>query len=246
MPLSASTVIHFTKEKRCLFGILRDGFRVFYCRESIAFGKKRLNPRVPMVSFCDIPLSEIKIQISKYGSYGIGLTKEWAIRNGLTPILYIESKSRLAQSYLSIFQHAILSNPKYTTDYCDHEKAIIDILRYIKNYEYTLDRKGRRIPNYRFSDEREWRFIPPDEKGRSLILSEEVYSRNPEAENKKLAKLRLGFKPNDIKYIIIRDDSEIEELVDLLRKTMGQNQTLSDIERLTTRILTTQQIKDDI
>jgi hypothetical protein len=47
----------------------------------------------PMISFCDIPLALAKDQISKYGSYAIGLSKEWGISNQLNPVIYLESNS---------------------------------------------------------------------------------------------------------------------------------------------------------
>lgn len=37
-----------------------------------------------MVCFCDV-----------YGHYGIGLTKEWGIRNGVSPVLYPYDQSPL-------------------------------------------------------------------------------------------------------------------------------------------------------
>ena len=50
-----------------------------------------------MVSFCDIPLSLAKDHIKTYGSYGIGMMKEWGIKNNLNPVVYIERDSLLAK-----------------------------------------------------------------------------------------------------------------------------------------------------
>jgi hypothetical protein len=36
----------------------------------------------------------------------------------------------------------------------------INTIRYTKNYSGTLKRDGKTIPNYRFYDEREWRYVP--------------------------------------------------------------------------------------
>ena len=83
MPLSSNSIFHFTKEKASLKGILEDNFKIHYRGESVTLGDQRRVFYVPMVSFCDIPLSEIKKHIANYGAYGIGLTKEWAMRNGL-------------------------------------------------------------------------------------------------------------------------------------------------------------------
>lgn len=85
MPLSSSSIIHFTNKKAYLKGILENNFHISYCSETVTFGTQNWSFHAPMVSFCDIPLSEVKNHIEKYGSYGIGLTKEWASRNGLNP-----------------------------------------------------------------------------------------------------------------------------------------------------------------
>lgn len=99
MPVSSNTLIHFTKDKERLKSIFLDNFRVGFCKEAPTLGGFGTTCHVPMVSFCDIPLSQIKDHISKYGEYGIGLTREWGIRNKLNPVLYLEPGSLLSESY---------------------------------------------------------------------------------------------------------------------------------------------------
>jgi hypothetical protein len=79
-----------------------------------------------------------------------------------------------------------------------------------------------------------------------MFVGENYYQKNADKVDKPLLPIRLEFEPNDIKYIIINDDSEIGEFVDHLRRVKGKNYSLHDIERLTTRIFTTEQIKTDI
>ena len=79
-------LFHFTT-KESLYEILNSTFKVSYAREKIIGPKLKREFGVPMVSFCDLRLSELKAHINKYGNYGIGLTKEWANRNGLNPVM---------------------------------------------------------------------------------------------------------------------------------------------------------------
>lgn len=246
MALSANTLIHFTKEKDSLKKILEENFKVFNCKEAVVLGGKRNTIRVPMVSFCDIPLSEVKDHISKYGNYGIGMTKEWGVRKALNPVLYVAQNSTLSASYRQAFMHYALDTDLDIDDWSDEQKAIGDVLRYMKNYEGSLERNGVTLDSYRFSDEREWRFVPPYSAPCDMFVNEVYYQDNPDAVDNRLIDMRLEFEPNDIKYIIINDDTEIGEFVDHLRRVKGKNYSLHDIERLTTRIFTTDQIKSDI
>lgn len=248
MSLSANTLIHFTEKKETLKQILEENFRIFNCKESPIFGGKKSVYHIPMVSFCDIPLSEVKDHVSKYGNYGLGMTKEWGIRKRLNPVLYIAQFSSLSDSYREAYNHFNLEDDKDLDDWSNEQKSLADVLRYIKNYEADLIRLGKTIPNYRFSDEREWRYVPPYTEKCDMFTHEGYYDepKNKAASDAMLVDLRLEFDPNDIKYIIINDDSEIGEFVDHLRRVKGKNYTLHDIERLTTRILTTEQIKSDM
>ena len=251
MALSSNTIIHFTRTSDSLKGILENNFKIKYCRESINLSENKREYLIPMVSFCDIPLSEVKNHIQKYGSYGIGLTKEWAERQGLNPVLYVEKKSDLAKSYDHLFEHFILESDGDLDDFSDSENSIMDVLRYMKNYQGDLNRGGNKINDYRFSDEREWRFVPQYKIDCDMVLSasyadDKGNQEGYEESKSKLEALELEFEPNDIKYIIIENDGEISEFLDLLRKTKGKKYTYHDIERLMTRILTTEQIVSDI
>lgn len=244
MPLSSNTIIHLTREKESLRGILEGNFRIHYCKELVALDSDTYDMRIPMVSFCDIPLSEIKDHIDKYGCYGVGLTKAWAVRNGLNPVLYIEPKSMLARSYNKAF--AALVVDVEDDSFTDVQQSFTDVLRYIKNYQGQLSRKGRLVDDYRFSDEREWRFVPAPTESCEMIMTDEQYLKEQTTVQASLEPLRLRFEPNDIKYIIIQSDSEISEFLDLLRSAKGKTYAYNDVERLMTRILTTEQIKGDI
>lgn len=244
MPLSSNTLIHLTREKDSLRGILEDNFRIHYCRETVALNSEVYEMRIPMVSFCDIPLSEIKNHIEKYGCYGIGLSKAWAVRNGLNPVLYVEPKSLLAKSYQRAFSDFVVDVDGDA--FTDAQRCFTDVLRYVKNYQGSLARKGTLVHEYRFSDEREWRYVPPATEACEMLMSEAGYEQNPTAVQATLEPLRLHFEPNDIKYIIIQTDAEISEFVHMLRHANGKTYAYNDVERLMTRILTTEQIKGDV
>jgi hypothetical protein len=127
----------------------------------------------------------------------------------------------------------------------DTQRSVADLLRYIKNYQGILKRKNKTPVNYRFSDEREWRYVPPYESGCNMICNTAYYKLNRTEIDAKVAPLRLKFEPNDIKYIIIKDDADISDFVELLKKAKSKY-CYEDVERLTTRILTTEQIRSDI
>jgi Putative abortive phage resistance protein AbiGi, antitoxin len=251
MPLSANSLFHFTSGSEQLRGILSDNFKLSYCKESVQIAHQPLSFYVPMVSFCDIPLSEIKAHISKYGTYGIGMTRDWGLRKGLNPVLYLEQQSLLSQSFqtaMSFFFRKISedsSKLSIDSDYAQAFYALTDISGYVKNYENDLSRGATTIPSYRFSDEREWRYVPKcNDEQHWLQPGTSKDDISPQVVSK-LDTIRLDFEPNDIKYIIIRDDSEIGDFVNHLRFAK-RKYAHEDVERLTTRILTAKQIYEDV
>jgi len=163
--------VHFTESAEQLKGILSIGFKVKYCRERILFGDTEKVFRLPVVSFCDIPISEAEENKSKYGSYALGLTEDWAIEKGLTPVIYLQRYSHLAESLLKSvdlvveneIRNAIESNSKLRSGDSslslldaflkfpkenefrpmeeDPLMNALDVIRYTKNYIGTLIRR---------------------------------------------------------------------------------------------------------
>lgn len=245
-------LFHFTS-KEGLFEILRSTFRVSYAREKIEGRITNREFAVPMVSFCDLRLSELKVHMSKYGQYGIGLTKEWANKNGLNPVMYINRHCDFTDNFNNalsgIYQHI----QKSTDDgnfkgLSQNYMQIYDAYRFIKNYEGELERNGEKIENFRFADEREWRFVPPiNNSGIQpfIAISNIRTAEKKKHYNEEIQHLRLSFRPNDIKYLIINNDGEINELIEHLR-TVKNHFDPDTVDRLSSRILTAEQINNDI
>ncbi|WP_414709922.1 abortive infection system antitoxin AbiGi family protein [Puia sp.] len=105
MAISSETLFHFTPTLANLKGIVSDKFRIAYCFEQYTLDYQTHSAYYPMISFCDIPLSLAKNHINKYGSFAVGLTKDWGIRNKLNPVIYLETKSYLSHEIQSNLDH---------------------------------------------------------------------------------------------------------------------------------------------
>lgn len=245
MALSSNSIIHFTSSLENLLGIIQDGFRIKHCKETFSLRGEEETLHVPMVSFCDIPFSQIKNHINSYGCYGLGLSKEWAIRNKLNPVIYVQDNSHLARSYYSLMQ--FLHSKERAGEIDKSPRSLgLDIVRYIKNYEGVLSRKGRGPVRYRFSDEREWRYVPELIQGQHPVYTEADFAETTaDVANASLAGRALQFGADDINYIIIAKDDEIRRVAAHLDETKAHTYSVAQAQRLMTRIITNEQIQGD-
>ena len=250
MALYPNILFHFTT-KNSLYAILTSTFKVSYARERILGGANTKEFAVPMVSFSDLRLSELKDNIGTYGKFGIGLTKDWAIKNGLNPVMYASKDSLFTENFMKgmedffkLVMNSTDTSGKYETAY----NNTINTLRYIKNYKGDLIRPSRKtIKDYVFANEREWRYVPPiSDDILSFVPINDIQTSQQKAKyNKKLSHIRLNFKPDDIKYLIVEKDSDIDALIGHLRQVKGGFST-DIIDRLASRILTYEQIEKDV
>lgn len=247
MAISTNSVIHYTDRVECLKGILLSGgFRLKYCFEEIDIQSPNpIKLAFPMISFCDIPLSEIKNHIDAYGSYGIGLSKSWAKKTGLNPVLYIEKNSRLAVN----LKNQMLRIANFIEDNKD-DILLFEFGRnisYCKNYEGRLVRGKINTDTYRFYDEREWRFIalPADVNNKPTFLIGSDYLKSKQTYNDKISDCYVKFAHQDISYIIIDHEDEIPELLETLNDSFEDIATEKELKILSTKILTKNQIWND-
>lgn len=244
-------LFHFTS-LQSLKGILREDFCPSYARERIVGQITEKCIAVPMVSFCDLRLSELPFHMKSYGFFGIGLTKEWAHRMGLNPVAYVNKDSELINSYFSgIERYAELI--KSINDWNKQVEEsflrlnILNVERYIKNYEGELRRRSRIIPNYRFADEREWRYVLPLATKNILpFLPSELVKTSDQKQfyNSQIASYRLPYKAADIKYIIVKHDRNIGPMRRYIERLSKYDS--SEQQHLIARILTATQIKSDM
>lgn len=250
MPVSNSSIIHFTAEKAALIGILTQGFMVKYCIERFE-GKTSSTSQsfgIPMLSFCDLPLSQVKDHTEKYGSYGIGMKRDWAIRHQVSPVQYLEWGSQHAQS-LRLLVNSVLPTGDFNwLETTTIQRAAFEIIRHMKHYESDLTRGSVTILNYRFYDEREWRYVPAFDVNFPMFLHPEQFA-DPDEKRRyddMLSHIRIPFEPSEIKYLILKEETEIYEFIELIRSHFRSKATSEiEIDKLITRIITKEQIDKD-
>lgn len=241
-----SSVFRFTKDFELLKKIIRDGIIPNFCEEDLSFDGVDFCVGIPMASFCDIPITLLDEHNSRYGNYGIALSKDWAKKNGLTPVMYIANDAVLQSVYHHYQQNqkvldwyhrdevkARLANDTLIKgfplgDYvkmlsAEQEHAVnTHIIGYLKKYEGIYNKKP--INNY---EENEWRYLVPDEKGTEWFWSKEEYMkwRFPDGDKtakkplptEELKKHTLEFDASDIKYILVKDDDFKARVIEFIK-----------------------------
>jgi hypothetical protein len=233
--ISSDSLFHFVKRRDWLLEILKNKFfQARYVYEELP--KVKFKFGIPMKCFCDIPLGMIKTHITRYGKFGIGITKIFAKQHCFSPVIYIHENSDTFIRYLDTIKKS------------DAKDNPSSLLPYFKLDEY-LDgtREGTRA-TIRLYDEREWRFIPPNPRyiDFSGFDEDEIRRTRLEYENKKLAddgrQYVLPFKYKDITYIFVQKDDDVDKIIDEIhRLPISQREA----DHLIANIITSRQIERD-
>lgn len=248
MQPKSHTLFHFTKSLNFLKDILQNGFWPRYCLEDASwYGNSGAQYYVayPMVCFCDIPLSRVEEHVKFYGNFGIGVTRSWAESNGLSPVLYLRDGSQ---------QHIALDNLiNKNAQNKLYENASTDInvlLAHIKPTFGTM-KLGEKIIKKEFYQENEWRYsvCKGPEVTQVVPWLSEVDFKNPEkleVENSKTKIYQsLKIPPSDIKYLFVKADSDIPELVNFIQTELDMFSN-HHIKILLSRIISLETISRDL
>lgn len=240
--ISSTDLFHFVNNQIILKEIIsKQSFWPFYC---IEYCWNHRHWAIPMLCFCDIPLSQVRIHIRKYGGngYGIGMKKKWAIDKGITPVLYTSYKCDI---YKKVYKVSKTLIPSVAEKDLSMEERLLYRIKRIKASEYEQylnnTKNNKRI---KFYNEREWRYVPKVTKDVHMVPwdSQKYPDRNEFriklSENTKDD--RLKFNTNDIAFIIVPKDDDCKEMINFLRSL--KNISESKIDLMISKIITTEEI----
>jgi hypothetical protein len=244
------------------------GFQPSYCKETF----NNENILIPMVSFCNIPLREVE-NYMYYGDYGIGFTIEWAIKNKISPVMYVHENSNVIKLSKNLKKDLMLLNAETNMNSLIKNIALnhtitdtnsdlfftkeslkeisrnnIKIIQNSKPWKEKINFEIKIVSSagedcimyeevlINCYNEREWRFVPEFEDNEFLDI---IYEKNPDAEDEidtnytkykslekphlKDDKHKLAFDLQDIKYIIVKEQNEVEKVTETLKDTFGES-----------------------
>lgn len=240
MSPNSNNLFHFTKSLDFLKGILAHGFLPRYCLEDVSFLDIEYMG-YPMTCFCDIPISRLSEHTAFYGEYGIGLTKEWGLKNQLAPLIYTPPESAITELARYLLK-LDLNNEDGSPTPAQHDlnEHFFRILPMIKPISGKMVVAGT-IVEKDFYQENEWRYVPKD----SDVLFREKFDDEREAMNKAVEGEKLSFMPSDVKYIFLKSDAEIPIIFDFIQNNLGHF-PLNEIKILSTRIVSLETISRDL
>ncbi len=269
-----SSLFHFTKDPGVLLKILETGLIPNYCREDLSYFDREVNVGVPMISFCDIPLTRTSMFKARYGEYAIGLSKEWALNKQINPILYVNDERILLslgfmRNYyrtldeevkarggsdnsipVNVFSQKSLDGIKAFINRSNAKDAVYSLMGYMKRY-ISKGPDGSDQSNY---IENEWRYVATGEGidwKWSLVEYKKWRGKGDKPEPSDALKAqKLTFNVEDITHIIVKTESEVHHFVDAIlgMKIIGGIEgTLGDDERklLLTKIISQEKIETD-
>ena len=194
---------------------------------------------IAMTCFCDIPLNLVSNHVKLYGNYSIGLNKEWAEKSGISPVFYIpehaETKALfklLINNYYKSFEKIEeLRIEKIREIKTKEELLLIDILNFYNNLiELTLfikPYKGFYERNneidYKFYDEREWRYVP------NLMICKPYRNKTEYEEYCKQGKPNLNVPKLTFNHDEITDIVVPKEEVEVIQRIISETAELKDI-----------------
>lgn len=268
-----SSIFHYTNELDSLKGILSEGFYPNYCKESFPHFSGTYYVGIPMVSFCDIPVSMTDIFRQRYGKFALGLTKEWALKNKINPLLYVHNQNIFnsvhlvhgylqmlkvknkelggeADSYLMDLTHTSWEGVKNWVQMQQMRYAILQLFGFLKPLE--IYRNGERQSNY---EENEWRYIVPESNDTPWLWGENEYKEwrgdkdTKPTPSDSLKKEKLDFHIQDIRWILVPtfdDAKNAMNMIDTLKTISGREITVNEKSYLKTLILSFESIVKDL
>ncbi|MNM52638.1 hypothetical protein D3C81_637230 [compost metagenome] len=246
MTPKSSALFHFTKSMETLKHILRGGFWPRYCLEDVSWlGYDEFDyVAYPMVCFCEIPLSRISDHVDFYGSFGIGLTRQWAEKNGLNPVFYVSGGNNIAGSFRSFNELATIKGDNVLTDKL--KTVLREFLAFSKPTVGKMFYEDRPVEKL-FYQESEWRYVAkhPDIQPYVIRKNHDDEEVRSDLNDKTREHSMLKIAPSDIRYIFVRQDADIPEIINFIHVELDDHPG-ADQKLLMSRVVSLESLRYDI
>lgn len=204
-------------KKDAFFSILKSKqLRYSYSLEKAFPAKDMKGVAFPMISMSDLPFSEIATTKWTYGDYAIGLSREWGVRKGFSPVWYCNVGSRVWLQLSKLVYEAATHNDN---GYFGMGMYLMSNVKFVQS---PLISTKRKFKNYRFYDEREYRLVPfiteTDKEGIPPYILEEQYEEFKKEKGSSMLDFGVTFEYSDIKYLIVNSKSNVVEVEKMLSK----------------------------
>ena len=251
---SANVLFKFMKDIKYLKEALSyEAILPRYCDEDIKYLNIKDTTKIafPMVCFCDIHFNKLSHHIDKYGVYGIGLNKQWGIEQGIQPIHYINPESQLSKDYSNAFNIAIENIAGNSIPLNVLKSYTLHHLLYMKPIDGEMRINKNETQKRNFHDEKEWRFVPNfnnvDTQLPQIVFPPSINHNSLDNYSNGLKtkpELWLHFKYENIKYIIVKSNSERTELIKFIMNDLNVPKDIEYI--LFSKILVFEELGEDI
>lgn len=214
------TELYHCTSFECLKSILASqAFYPSYCLEKAEYLRNKQDFAFAMVCFADLYFEELPLHMEKfkYSCY-LKMSKEWAMRNGLAPIIYYTKKNCPLSACLgNIIDQTLeeIADGKTDTPFV---KSVNVLLSFLKQYEgqYWMDGKEDWSENTQFYTEREWRYIPLVQNGEAYYLEPEQFKNMAFRKQKRDELIQHGyilrFSIDDVLEIGVSNQQELGNL----------------------------------
>ena len=218
----STSYFHYTRNFANLVGILQNGFVGSYCEENFKWNGNVLSLYMPVISFCDLPLSHIDKMT--YGDYAIGMSSVWGNATNITPICYFPNNQRNSLTkYIS----------KLAYDFCQTNASKgIQLLAYAKPKNKYKNPNKHPLDNYK---ERECRRVYLNGITTDCGMHGQLCPQ-----------LVLPFSADDVTFIIVKDEQDRSSLIQQIPQwsQVGGIQSFNNLP-LCSKILTKQEIRNN-
>lgn len=210
------TSLYHCTDYKSLCMILSAGYYIpSYCLEefSILYNNK-MNMAYAVVCFADLLVDEVNHHMKTFRSDSyLMMSKKWAIKNNISPVIYYTDKSNMASYLGNIIQYA---GKQYVQQNLTGARNVEELkfvnssqmlLAYLKQYEgrYWMKKEEKFSEITNFYTEREWRYVPMPKNFEAFYIDEEEFMNTQLKKQKQEELVKhdyvVRFKWDDIEEI---------------------------------------------